>query len=141
MRFLITGVKNGKSCVTEEIDCTQTDGDMTVKTLLDLPIASLPPRPAGKGGFIDLEISPGTVRWLRVRFSPHMNAPVHHTDSIDCMTVVAGSVDLILDDGAHRLVPGDSAMVKGVDHGWRTGAEECLITTLIFGTPAPANGT
>ncbi len=136
MRFIVTGVKNGKSCVIEEVDCTPQGEDVSTKTLLDLPAGALPPRPAGKAMHIDIGVPAGAVRWLRVRFRPNQTMPNHHTDSIDCFTVVSGSVDLVLDDGPHRLAPGDCAVVKGVDHSWKTGAQDCVISTLIFGTPA-----
>jgi len=136
MRFMVAGIKNGKSCIVEERDLAPQSEDVSAVTLIDLPAASLPPRPAGKGPLIDMGLPAGTARWMRVRFRANQTLPIHHTDTIDCFTVVAGTCELILDDGPHRLSVGDSAMVKGVDHGWKTGAEECFITTVVLGTPA-----
>jgi hypothetical protein len=44
---------------------------------------------------------------------------------------------LILDDGGHPLVAGDSAVVTGVDHGWRAGPEGCRLTVMTFGVSPP----
>ena len=44
---------------------------------------------------------------------------MHHTDTLDLETIISGSVDLILDDGAHHLEAGDMVVMTGVDHAWR----------------------
>lgn len=137
MRMIFTGVMDGKSCVVREVDCTPADDGMGIVPLVDLTIAELPPRPPGKGEFVDIPVAAGDMRWYRVRFVPNETRRVHYTDTIDCHTVVAGSIELLLDDGAHRLEVGDSAMVTGVDHGWRTGADGCAVSMIIFGTPKP----
>jgi hypothetical protein len=137
MRMIVTGVRDGKSCVVEEIDCTPRGEGLHTLPIAELALDTLPPRPAGTGGFVDIPVQPGAMLWYRVRFPPDQLRDTHHTDTIDCHTVVSGSIELILDDGAHRLAPGDSAMVTGVDHGWRTGPEGCCVSMIIFGTPAP----
>ena len=135
--MIVTGVRDGKSCVVEEKDCTPPGEDMAILPLVDLDLGALPPRPPGRGEFVDIPVPHGMLRWYRIRFVPNETRRVHHTDTIDCHTVVAGSIELLLDDGAHRLDPGDSAMVTGVDHGWRTGEEGCMTSIVILGTPQP----
>jgi hypothetical protein len=135
MRMIVTGIRNGKSCVVEEKDCTPAEQAMGIVPLIDLKLDELPPRPPGKGEFVDIPVPAGMLRWYRVRFVPNETRRVHHTDTIDCHTVVAGSIELLLDDGAHRLEVGDSAMVTGVDHGWRTGSDGCAVSMIILGTP------
>ncbi len=137
MRAIITGVKNGKSCVVQEIDLSSQGEGMSFINLADMAVASPPPRPAGNGAFADLGVPVGTGRWMRVGFPANEVHPNHNTDTIDCHTIVAGSIELLLDDGAHRLLPGDSAMVTGVDHGWRVGPEGCTTSLIVIGTPAP----
>jgi quercetin dioxygenase-like cupin family protein len=137
MRFIVAGVKDGKSCVVQEIDCTPDPGKpVSVVRLCEQPVAAPPPRPAGKAMSVSIGVPAGMMSWLSVRFRANQRQPVHHTDSIDCLTVVQGSVELILDDGAHRLTVGDTALVRGVDHGWNTGPEGCTLSTVIIGTPA-----
>jgi uncharacterized cupin superfamily protein len=49
---------------------------------------------------------------------------MHHSDSVDFSIVLEGTVDLILDDGTHRLGPGDGVVMNGVDHAWATHEEQ-----------------
>jgi len=42
----------------------------------------------------------------------------------------------VLDDGAHRLEPGDTVVVAGVDHAWRAGPDGCTMVNTMIGTPA-----
>jgi enoyl-CoA hydratase/carnithine racemase len=93
--------------------------------------------PAGVGEYRDLGVPVGTMRWLRTRFPANQVRPTHYTNTIDCHTVVDGWIELLLDDGAHRLMPGDSAIVKGVDHGWRIGPAGCSVSMILLGTPGP----
>ena len=67
-------------------------------------------------------------------------ATVHHTDSIDCHTVIRGSCALILDDGDHWLEAGDCVIVNGVDHAWRTGPDGCVSSSMFIATPPLAEG-
>jgi hypothetical protein len=140
MRMIVTGVKHGNSCVVEEIDCTPQGDDLSTINALSLDLGALPPRPPGKGAFVDIPVPPGSMSWYRVRFPADQLRRNHHTDTIDCHTIVSGWIELLLDDGAHRLDPGDSAMVTGVDHGWRSGPDGCVVSMLIFGTPKPGEG-
>lgn len=137
MRLIVTGVKDGRSCIFEEVDCTARGEELSTLLVSRLSLTNLPPRPDGKGAFVDIPAAPGEMIWFRVRFPPDQLRPFHHTDTIDCHTVIRGWIELLLDDGAHRLNPGDSAMVTGVDHGWRTGPEGCVVSMLILGTPKP----
>ncbi|MFI5040850.1 MAG: hypothetical protein ACHQNA_03205, partial [Acidimicrobiales bacterium] len=43
--------------------------------------------------------------------------------------------DLVLDDGAHRLGPGDGVVIKGVDHRWETHEEGCRMSVVVIATP------
>jgi hypothetical protein len=138
MRLIETGVKDGKSCVVKETEIVHDEGDdISIVHLLDLAPARLPPRPEGKGEFVDIPVAPGEARWYRVRFPASQLRRVHHTDTVDCHTIVAGSIELLLDDGAHLLGAGDSAIVTGVDHGWKVGPKGCVVSMIVFGTPKP----
>lgn len=46
-----------------------------------------------------------------------------------------GSINLLLDDGPHRLGPGDSAVVNGVDHGRQTEESGCRMSVVVIATP------
>jgi quercetin dioxygenase-like cupin family protein len=133
---LITGVdENGRSCVVEEasFDDKPLSEGARVQTVYRTS-TTLSPRPAGRGRDTDMDVAAGSARWIRTELSPgeYLN---HHTDTVDFDTVVSGYVDLILDDGDHRLNPEDCVVVMGVDHGWRAGPEGVVMSVVLIGSP------
>ncbi len=137
MRMIETGVKDGKSCVVREVELAHDGDDVSVIPLRYLATASLEPRPEGQGEFVDIPVAHGDALFYRVRFPANQLRRVHYTDTIDCHTVVSGSIELLLDDGPHLLEAGDSAIVTGVDHGWKVGPDGCVVSMIVFGTPKP----
>lgn len=140
MRTLITGTDaEGRSCVVRV-------SDLTLDTLapgfsMGVPYATTtsppPTRPAGSAPLIDQGIAPGLVRWMVVDLGPGSETPMHHTDTLDLQTVLSGTVELILDDGAHPLEQGDLVVLTGVDHAWRAGPDGCRLSAVLIGTPSP----
>src|SRR5207237_643590 len=105
----------GRSCVVEEADLGPSDvTDMDQHIVFRSSESPPPPRPAGHGNDLDLGVSPGLVRWTVVQWPADRDAPMHHTDTVDFDIVLAGSIDLVLDDGTHHLEPGDCVLVNGV---------------------------
>jgi quercetin dioxygenase-like cupin family protein len=47
--------------------------------------------------------------------------------------VVAGDVELGLEDGSVHLHAGDAVVVNGVEHSWLAGPDGCLIATVMVG--------
>jgi quercetin dioxygenase-like cupin family protein len=135
MRFLIAGSLTGQSCIIETTDGPMDGAHLAAKSLFEISPADVRPRPDGKGPLIDMQLPPGSIRWQYARFPPNQDIPVHHTDTLDFVNVMAGRVELVLDDGPHELRAGDGVLVQGVDHGWRTGAESCMICVVMLGTP------
>jgi quercetin dioxygenase-like cupin family protein len=86
---------------------------------------------------LDLAVPAGAMRWTVIDYAPGAGFSMHHTDTVDLDVVLSGSVDLILDDGVHPLAPGDSAVVTGVDHGWRAGPEGCRLSVMTIGASPP----
>src|SRR5262249_49772112 len=125
--------------IVEQIDCTPYGEDLSTLMVARLSLNDLAPRPAGQGKFVDIPVQPGEMVWYRVRFPANQQRPVHQTDTIDCLTIIRGWIDLVLDDGTHRLNPGDSLMQMGVDHGWNVGPTGCVASMLILGTPKPTS--
>ena len=140
MKRLVTGVdSNGRSCVVEEADLGPSDvADMEQHIVFRTSESPPPPRPAGHGADMDLGVAPGLTRWTVVQWPPDRDAPMHHTDTVDFDIVVAGSIDLILDDGTHHLEPGDCVLVNGVDHAWKAGPEGCTLSVVLLGSTPPA---
>jgi quercetin dioxygenase-like cupin family protein len=144
-RLVITGVDAaGRSCAVHD-GPVDLQGDRSGQGLLYSVLYAAPSLPAlstgaGRvGDFLDLVVPPGALRWTLIEYAPGAEFSTHHTDTVDFDAVLAGSVDLILDDGAHPLAPGDSAVVTGVDHSWRAGAEGCRLSVMTIGA-SPPNG-
>ncbi|MCZ0732442.1 cupin domain-containing protein [Mycolicibacterium iranicum] len=140
MRTLITGVDaDGRSCVVSQDELTLDR--LAPGFAMGIPFATSqsppPARPAGSAPLIDQGIAPGLVRWMFVELGPHSETPMHHTDTLDLQTVLSGSVDLVLDDGAHHLEQGDLVVLTGVDHAWRGGPDGCRLSAVLIGTPPP----
>jgi quercetin dioxygenase-like cupin family protein len=140
MRALIASVDDqGRSCIAREAELAfeyHAGGPMGTSMVAATETCPPPAAPPGHAGRVDLGVPPGLVRWLVVDFPPGSSAPLHHTDSVDLVFVFEGSADLILDDGAHPVGPGDCVMLKGVDHGWQAGPDGCRISSVVVGTPA-----
>lgn len=139
MRRLVTGIRNGKSCVVQEDTLNPQGQDLIHDSFYAVEVNPAPMRPAGAGDFLDVQTPAGSLSFVTVFFPPNGGWPrMHKTDSIDLHTIVSGSVDLILDDGAHTLSAGDCAVVAGVDHAWKSGPEGCTTSIIIVGTPPRA---
>ena len=134
MKLLLTGIKNGKSCVVEAKDCDPTIAAVFIP-LLQLDFDHLPSRQPGEAEVMKLAFPERTLNWWRIRFGPNATVAMHQTDTVDCHTIVSGSVDLLLSDGPHRLSAGDSAIVTGVDHGWKAGPEGYSTSVIMIATP------
>lgn len=138
MRLLITGADaTGKSCVVSEADVAVDPIAPGFAMAIPYATTQAPPpaRPVGNAELIDQVLPPGHARWIVVDYGPHAETPVHHTDTLDLETIISGSVDLILDDGAHHLEAGDMVVMTGVDHAWRAGPDGCRINAVLIGTP------
>ena len=68
----------------------------------------LPPvlQTAGTAHKLDMGVAAG-LAWMIIRWDPGSEWPPHYTDTIDLDVVLEGTIELVLDDGAHRLEPGD----------------------------------
>jgi quercetin dioxygenase-like cupin family protein len=140
MRQLVTGLDaSGNSCVVEERDFAFAEGvpSIVLNVIFATEETPPPPRPAGRGEFLDMGLAPGLTRWMVIDFEPGGSFAMHHTDTVDYDTVLAGSIDLTLDDGVHPLGPGDCVVMNGVDHDWRAGPDGCRLSVVAIGTPPP----
>ena len=142
MRVLITGVDaDGRSCVvgTEEHELSgNPDHPGFWSAEIARLLASPPPRPPGRGSFLEIGLGVGEVGWHVIDYSPSLAYEVHHTDTVDLDLVLEGSIELTLDDGVHVLQTGDGVVMNGVDHAWRSGLDGCRLNVIQIGTPPPA---
>jgi quercetin dioxygenase-like cupin family protein len=142
-RLLITGVdESGRSCAARDEPVTP-QGDAGRGGLRYSVLYAAPSQPSiSTGGgraadLLDLVVPPGALRWTMIEHAPGAEFSMHHTDTVDFDVVLSGSVDLILDDGAHPLAVGDSAVVTGVDHAWRAGPQGCRLAVMTIGAEPP----
>lgn len=139
MRVLITGIdEQGRSHVVEERKPTGTafeSAGITVTPAAATESSPPPPRPPGRGHLVAVGAEPGTARWNFIEFPAGSRTELHHTDSVDYDVVLEGSVNLLLDDGPHRLDAGDAVVVNGVDHGWQTEESGCRMSVVVIATP------
>jgi quercetin dioxygenase-like cupin family protein len=139
VRRLVTGTdENGRSCVIEETVLEPDEGRFSIYQTATSPP---PPRPLGHGEYLDLRVPPGIARWICIEFEPGYRRSMHYTDSVDFDAIIAGSMDLTLDDGTHHLVPGDCVVMNGVDHAWAAGPDGCTALFVTVGTSPPEQAT
>jgi quercetin dioxygenase-like cupin family protein len=83
----------------------------------------------------------GTV-FRVVSFGPGVSPRNHRTDSIDYAVVVAGEIDMNLDDTTVHLKAGDVLVQRGTIHNWiNNGTEPCIIAfSLIDARPVEIGG-
>lgn len=142
MRLLVTGVDAaGRSCAAQD-GPVALQGDAGLGGILYSILYAAESAPSITSGgrvadFLDLAVPLGSMRWTLIEYAPGAGFSMHHTDTVDFDVVVSGSVELILDDGAHLLTVGDSAVVTGVDHAWRAGREGCRLNIMTVGVSPP----
>jgi quercetin dioxygenase-like cupin family protein len=63
--------------------------------------------------------------------------PMHHTDTLDCLTCVRGEIYLVTDTDEVLMQPGDTVIIRGVNHAWsnRSSAPCLVVGTNTDATP------
>jgi quercetin dioxygenase-like cupin family protein len=68
-----------------------------------------------------------------IEFAPGVQARNHRTDSIDYIVVMAGEIDMELDDSRVHLQAGDVMVQRGTIHNWvNRGAEPCVLAVVLI---------
>jgi quercetin dioxygenase-like cupin family protein len=142
MRSLIAGVDDaGRSCILTEVPIEDRDihaaGPSSRTDVFKLMESPPPRRPAARAHYHETGVAPGHADFCVLQMPAGVVHPMHYTDTLNFHTVVAGSVEVLLDDGPHRLDLGDSLVLPGVDHGWRAGPSGCTQTILNLGSIRP----
>ncbi len=57
-------------------------------------------------------------RFVVIDIPPGMTGSMHRTDSLDYVVVIAGTIDMDLDDGSVTLIEGDVMVQRGTNHSW-----------------------
>ena len=70
---------------------------------------------------------------------PARHPYTHRTKSIDYAIVLAGEIDMLLDDSQVHLKAGDVLIQQGTNHAWvNTGSETCRIAFILIDAREPA---
>ena len=58
---------------------------------------------------------------------------MHFTETIDYAIVIAGTIDMVLDDETHTMGPGDVVVQQATNHAWvNHGSEVCRIAFVLI---------
>ncbi len=69
-----------------------------------------------------------------VEYGPGVTPRMHRTDSIDYAVVIAGEIDMQLDDSEVHLKAGDILVQRGTIHNWvNRGKVPCVIAFALIG--------
>jgi len=67
-----------------------------------------------------------------IEFAPGVAARNHRTDSIDYIVVMAGAIDMALDDSTVHLKAGDVMVQRGTIHNWvNRGTAPCVLAVVL----------
>jgi quercetin dioxygenase-like cupin family protein len=77
------------------------------------------------------------TRFAVIDFPPGNSARMHRTETIDYVVVIAGEIDMDLDEETVRLTAGDVMVQRGTNHAWvnRGSAPARLAFVLIDAVP------
>jgi quercetin dioxygenase-like cupin family protein len=73
------------------------------------------------------------VHFILLTLEPGEINPMHASETIDCLIIVSGQIELILEKGSTILGPGDCLVQRGTQHGWRViGDEPCTFAGILI---------
>jgi mannose-6-phosphate isomerase-like protein (cupin superfamily) len=69
---------------------------------------------------------------------PPRHPAMHRTRTVDYAVVMAGEIDMLLDDSEIHLKAGDVLVQQGTNHAWvNRGAEPCRIAFILIDSKEP----
>jgi quercetin dioxygenase-like cupin family protein len=139
MRSLIAGITDtGHSGIASELPIAEYDVHRSgPSTRIDVfKLTQTPPaEPASThAAYHDTGLAPGHMDICVLQMPAGVEHPIHYTETLNLHVIVAGSVEVLLDDGPHLLGVGDSLVLPPVDHGWRAGPNGCTQMIMNLGT-------
>jgi quercetin dioxygenase-like cupin family protein len=120
----VTTVKRGKSgFLTHLWNTRATPADIRAGTAIDDPGAEphvTPPPPNGS-------------RFVVIDYPPGNPGAMHRTETIDYVIVLAGEIDMVMDDSTVHLRAGDVMVQRGTNHGWfNRGTENARLAFVLI---------
>jgi hypothetical protein len=73
-----------------------------------------------KGHLLPVPFPPGAINWIEMKYDGQFATELHRTDSIDLHYILSGATELVLENGSIHLSAGDTVVVPGVVHAWRS---------------------
>jgi hypothetical protein len=139
MRSLIAGTDDtGRSCIVTELPIKDYDvhrsGPSARIDVFKLAETPAPAPLSTRAAYHDTGLAPGHMDVCVLQMPASIEHRYHYTDTLNLHVIVAGSVEVLLDDGPHQLDMGDSLVLPPVDHGWRAGPNGCTQTIMNLGT-------
>jgi mannose-6-phosphate isomerase-like protein (cupin superfamily) len=137
----------GRSCVVDEQPLVGTPipgvDHTTFMTLFKTDQSPPPPCPTGRGIQAPDALAPGLVHWYIVDHeaaeTADLSSPaseLHQRNAIECVYIMSGGGDMLLDDGTHPVRAGDCIVMPGSSHGLVTGPDGCCLMSFSIGTAA-----
>ena len=132
-RRVVTGIKDGKSVITEDSIVTNINEDIKGLVLSDIwstdtfPVdlektlvienTPIPKVPTNGTYFRYVNIPPDKELGIEVKEGqPH--PLMHETKTLDYIVILSGEIYLILEEGETLLKPGDIVIQRGTNHAW-----------------------
>lgn len=142
-RRVVTGLNSsGKSIVVSDglvPENARSSGPKTGNSFSDLWIEEQVPVDLNGdtepliGYSVKTEPSQGGVTARIVTWEPGFSYPMHKTATLDFIFVISGQLELILEEGATIIAPGDAVIQRGTNHGWRVvGDEPCTVAAILL---------
>jgi len=120
----IAKVKRGKSGFLTQLWSTGgTPADIRVGEQIADPADEphVTPPPPGGSRFVVIDYPPGNV------------GSMHRTETIDYIVVLAGEIDMVMDDSTVRLRAGDTMVQRGTNHAWfNRGTENARLAFVLI---------
>lgn len=90
-------------------------------------------------GTVKQTVLPNGTVFRISRLEPGVTPRMHRTESLDYAIVLAGEVDMELDDGETvHLTAGDVVVQRGTVHNWtNNGTEPCIMAYVLIAAPLP----
>ncbi len=90
-------------------------------------------------GTVNQTTVPGGSVFRISRLEPGVGPRMHRTESLDYAIVLAGELDMELDDGETvHLTAGDVVVQRGTVHNWiNNGTEACIMAYVLISAPLP----
>ena len=146
MRLLILGVDaSGRSCIAEEREIVGASipgvPGTTFASLFRTAQSPPSPSPRGLGTAAPDNLAPGLMHWYLIDHEPpepdddhNPGEDLHWRNAIECVLILQGGGDFILDDGAHPIGVDDCIVLAGSSHGLQVGPDGCKLMAFAIGT-------